>query len=142
MNNPLATLFDQFLKERTCLKNVTPSTLIWYRVAFKNYAATIADDAAPLPTKATMQQFVIKQRERGLRPVTVNTYLGAMNAFCAWLHQKGHVTDRVKLPKLRVERRLLSLVHGEFQIREHSLPGHLGRIRRCAIWPSCFCICW
>jgi putative membrane protein len=33
-------------------------------------------------------------------------------------------------------------VHGEFQIREHSLPGHLGRIRRCAIWPSCFCICW
>jgi len=28
------------------------------------------------------------------------------------------------------------------KIREHSLPGHLGRIRRCATWPSCFCICW
>jgi hypothetical protein len=68
MNNPLATLFDQFLKERTYLKNVTPSTLIWYRVAFKNYAATIADDAPPMPTKAAMQQFVITQRERGIRP--------------------------------------------------------------------------
>ena len=88
MNNPLATLTDQFLKERTYLKNVTPSTLIWYRVAFKNYRAALGDDA-PLPTKAALQEFVIKQRERGVRPVTVNTYIGAMNAFCAWLHRKS-----------------------------------------------------
>jgi len=39
MNNPLATLCDQFLKERTFLKNVTPSTLRWYQVALKNYRA-------------------------------------------------------------------------------------------------------
>ena len=29
MNNPLATLTEQFLKERTYLKNVTPATLVW-----------------------------------------------------------------------------------------------------------------
>ena len=69
MNNPLATLFDQFLKERTYLKNVTPATIVWYQVAFKNYRATIADDASTLPTKGTMQQFVIRQRERAIRPV-------------------------------------------------------------------------
>jgi hypothetical protein len=45
VNYPLATLIDQFLKERTYLKNVTPSTLTWYRVAFKNYRATLPDDA-------------------------------------------------------------------------------------------------
>ena len=29
------------------------------------------------------------------------------------------------------------------KIREHSLPCRdLDSIRRCAIWPSCFCICW
>ncbi len=53
MNHPLATLFEQFLKERTYLKNVTPSTVIWYEVAFRNYRATLPDDAAGLPTKDT-----------------------------------------------------------------------------------------
>ena len=36
------------------LKNVTPSTLVWYQVAFKNYRATLADDDLRLPTKASL----------------------------------------------------------------------------------------
>ena len=47
MNHPLATLFDQFLRERTYLKNVTPRTLIWYRVAFKNYSTAFPDAVVP-----------------------------------------------------------------------------------------------
>jgi site-specific recombinase XerD len=75
-----------------------------------------ADDAPPLPTKNTLQQFVIRQRERSIRPVTVNTDIGAMHAFCAWLHQEGHVAERVKQPKLRVENRVL-VVLTEAQMR-------------------------
>ena len=121
MNHPLAALFEQFLKERTYLKNVTPAALVWYQVAFKNYRASIADDAPPLPTQNTLQQFVIRQRERSIRPVTVNTYIGAMNAFCAWLRQEGHVAERVKQPKLRVENRVL-VVLTEAQRCERSSP--------------------
>jgi integrase/recombinase XerD len=110
VNHPLAALCDQFLKERRFLKNVTEPTLVWYRVAFRNYQHLVAADAAPLPTKATLQQFVVALRERGIRPVTCNTYIGAMNAFCAWLHAEGHARERVKLAKLRVERRLLTLL--------------------------------
>jgi hypothetical protein len=44
MNNPLATLSDQFLKERTYLKNVTPRTLVWYQVAFKCYRKSLSAD--------------------------------------------------------------------------------------------------
>jgi integrase/recombinase XerD len=109
VNHPLAALFDQFLKERRFLKNVTEATLVWYRVAFTNYTSLVATDVA-LPTKATLQQFVVALRERGIKPVTCNTYLGAMNAFCAWLHEEGHTRERVKLAKLRVERRLLTLL--------------------------------
>ena len=47
VNHPEATLFEQFLKERTFLKNVTPSTLVWYQVAFKNYQASLASGASP-----------------------------------------------------------------------------------------------
>jgi hypothetical protein len=84
------------------------------RVAFKTYRASVGDDAAP--TKASLQQFVVRLRERGVRPVTCNTYIGAMNAFCAWLHQQGHVAVRIKLAKLRVERRVLILL-ADNQIR-------------------------
>lgn len=67
-------------------------------------------DGPPLPTKTTLQNFGIRLRERGIRPVTCNTNIGAMNAFCAWLHAEGHVAERIKLPKLRVERRIIQLL--------------------------------
>ncbi|HJZ73175.1 MAG TPA: hypothetical protein VKE51_15630, partial [Vicinamibacterales bacterium] len=51
---PLATLTDRFLKERTYLKNVTPATLRWYRIAFKNYEASFPGEA-PLPSKTALQ---------------------------------------------------------------------------------------
>ena len=103
MNNPLAALTDQFLNERTCLKNVTPSTLLWYQVAFKNYRRAMGDAAAPLPTKITLQEFVIKQRERGLRPVTGQHLHWCDDAFCAWLPSGGpHIGERAKLSNLRV----------------------------------------
>src|SRR5919204_540898 len=81
MNNPLATLTAQFLKERTYLKNVTPSTLIWYRVAFKNYRAALGEDV-PLPTKAALQQFVITQR-----------YLHLLTEDLSASHQKSEGVD-------------------------------------------------
>jgi site-specific recombinase XerD len=61
-------------------------------------------------TKANFQQLVVQLRERGVKPVTVNTYITALNAFALWLHQEGHAPDRVKLPKLKVEQRVLSVL--------------------------------
>ena len=34
MSDPLAILFDQFLKERVYLKAISPRTEVWYRTAF------------------------------------------------------------------------------------------------------------
>jgi site-specific recombinase XerD len=110
MNNPLATLFEKFLKERTYLNNVTPSTIHWYQTAFKNYRATLVAGPPPLPTKGSLQRFVVAMRDRGLKPITCNTNLVAMNAFCLWLHQEEHAPERVKLPRMRVEKRVLQLL--------------------------------
>jgi site-specific recombinase XerD len=63
-----------------------------------------------LPTKGSLQQFVIAMRDRGLKPITCNTNLVAMNAFCLWLHQEEHAPERVKLSKMRVEKRVLQLL--------------------------------
>lgn len=114
MNHPQAALFERFLRERTFLKNVTPRTLVWYRVAFKNYSTACPDEA--LPSRGSLQQFVIGLRERHIKPVTCNTYIAAMNAYCRWLHEEGHATAAVRLQKLRVEKRVLELLD-ETQMR-------------------------
>ena len=109
MNHPLATLTPQFIKERRFLKNVSEKTLIWYRVAFTSFEQSCPKGEEPaLPTKASLQRFVVGLRERNLKPVTCNTDIAAMNAFCLWLQQEGHLNERVKLTRLRVEARVLN----------------------------------
>ena len=52
MNYPLATLSDQFLTERRFVKDVSQKTLVWYRIAFRNYEQSFPPRTAPrLPTK-------------------------------------------------------------------------------------------
>jgi integrase len=42
-----------------------------------------------------------------LRPVAVNTWLRALNAYCRWLRDESVIRDAVKLAPLKVERRLV-----------------------------------
>ncbi|PSH05783.1 MAG: hypothetical protein CXZ00_01200 [Acidobacteria bacterium] len=51
--------FNQFLKERAYLKNVSTRTLGWYRESFKWLEK-------PNPTQADLTDFVIRMREAGL----------------------------------------------------------------------------
>lgn len=88
MSEPLATLFDQFLKERVYLKAVTPKNKLWYRTAWKAFEASQgADGEGGTLTKARLQTFVVHLRDRGLKPRSVNTYLQALNAFARWLRE-------------------------------------------------------
>ena len=45
----MTTLFEQFLKERTYIKNVSRKTLYFYRSSFKAYQKIM--DSATLPIK-------------------------------------------------------------------------------------------
>ena len=69
----LNQLFEQFLRERTYINNVTISTIEWYREAWK--AFTRARPVAPIhpeshPLIGDLQNFVVALRARGIRPVT------------------------------------------------------------------------
>ena len=114
-------LFEQFLRERTYIQNVTPKTLNWYQSAWKAFIASQAPVAERPPSaaligKADLQQFVVILRERGVKPVTCNTWVRALNAFCRWLHEQGEVPDRVKLRPQRLEKRIIS-THNEAILR-------------------------
>ena len=106
--DPLSTslLFEQFLAQRRYLKNVTPSTIEWYQTAFKALQKILGADLPPL-TKSALQAFVVAVRQRGVQPVSCNTYIKALNAFCLWLHEEGHLVERLQLPLLKVEQRII-----------------------------------
>jgi integrase/recombinase XerD len=117
-NDPLssATLFERFIEERRYLKNVTPSTIEWYETAFKALQRA-SGQAAPLITKSSLQAFVVALRQRQVKPVSCNTYIKALNAFCRWLHTERHHPTRLELTLLKLEKRVLQTLTDEQMTR-------------------------
>jgi hypothetical protein len=74
----LDSLFEQFLRERRYLKNVSPKTQVWYQSAWKAFKQTQppdlgtreVDPSTPALTRGHLTTFVVASRDRGLRPVS------------------------------------------------------------------------
>jgi integrase/recombinase XerD len=114
----LQQLFDQFLRERVYVNNITPATREWYECAWKAFGTTLRDrpESSAGVTRADLQHFVITLRERGVKPVSCNTWLRALNAFCRWLHEQGDTPALVKLAPQRLEKRIIR-THDDAAIR-------------------------
>ena len=69
----MSELFEQFLKERQYLKNVTPRTLGYYRKCFKAFRSVVRCDVGGL-TRRTLQDFTVTLRDRHVSPITCNSY--------------------------------------------------------------------
>ena len=52
-------------------------------------------------------------RQRNVKPVPVNTYVKALNAFCRRLHEEGHHAVRLELSLLKLEKRVLQTLTDE-----------------------------
>src|SRR5690349_21745387 len=100
-----SSLFSDFIAQRRYLRNVTPSTIEWYETAFKALQRT--HGAEPPLTRSALQSFVVDLRQRGVKPISCNTYIKALNAFCKWLHDEGHLVQRLELQTLKLEKRIL-----------------------------------
>lgn len=109
----LSTLFEQFLRERRYLKNVTPKTVLWYETAFQALTRTVTVSGPKDLTKSLLQDFVVRLRERGLSPVSCNTYIKALNAFFAWLHAEGHLRAVLTLSPQRTEKRVIQTLSND-----------------------------
>jgi len=75
---------EQFVKERKYLKAVSETTLAWYRISFKAFEHA-------LDSTETINQRIIELRERGVKPVSINTYLRAVKAYWLWQGKKWEV---------------------------------------------------
>src|SRR5687767_2695831 len=97
----LDQLFERFLRERTYIHNVMPKTCDWYQSAWQAFKRSQKVTPSEI-TKADLLAFVVHLRERGVKPVSCNTGLRALNAFCRWLHEQGEAPALVKLRPRRL----------------------------------------
>ena len=103
-----------FVDERRYLKNVTAKTLIWYRSSFRAFSKHLDSITAEGQIKAGVKAGIIHLlEERGITPVSVNVYLRCLNAFFKWLHEEDHVTQLIRIPKLKVEKKVLTILTDE-----------------------------
>jgi integrase/recombinase XerD len=116
-------LFEQFLKEKQYLCNLSPKTIDSYRLAFKAYQRVLSSmrtvRADELPTKDTLKNFVIGMREAGLSPGGCNVYIRSINSYLTWLSENGHCEPlRIKqLPKPQTVIKVFTEQHIQALIR-------------------------
>lgn len=78
------TRFEQFIREKQYLLNVSPCTVSWYRHALKWLPCEN-------PNKDELFDMVIRMRERGLKPTGCNAAIRAINCYLRWSGSEMHV---------------------------------------------------
>ena|SRR5215213_383170 len=65
-------MFEQFVKERVYLKNVSKRTIDFYWDCFRSFERYGGE-----LTKAGLNNYVVNMRKAGVKPVSCNTYISA-----------------------------------------------------------------
>lgn len=68
MHPKLSPRFEQFIREKQYVTNVSPCTLRWYRQALRWFPSE-------RPSQPELQEMVIRMREKGLKETAVNSYI-------------------------------------------------------------------
>jgi integrase/recombinase XerD len=117
-------LFRQFSRERQYIRNVSPRTLDAYQWAWKAFAPALS--GKDQVSKSDVLQRIEELRSAGLSPVSINTYVRSVNAFCHWLFEEGHAPTLLRIPRLKEEHKVLATM----------TPEHVSRLvaYRAATW--------
>jgi integrase/recombinase XerD len=84
--------FQQFIRERQYLKNVSPATVAWHTHNLKWLKSES-------PSQAELNDAVIRMREKGLRATGCNSAIRSINAYLRWIGSECHL-QQMKEPQL------------------------------------------
>jgi integrase/recombinase XerD len=91
--------FEQFIREKRYLSNVTDATVAWYKCSLKWLPSES-------PTQENLKDTVIRMRERGLKVTGCNCAARAINSFLHWDHagtetKCGPGCNHLRIPKIK-----------------------------------------
>jgi integrase/recombinase XerD len=98
-------MVEDFIRDRQYLKGVSPATVAWYRDSFRAFQGA-------LDSKVLIVQRIEELMRRGVKPVSINTYLRAVNAYLRWRHTE-HEAELLRIPRLKEEQKVLATLSSE-----------------------------
>ena len=97
MDSRIQSLFDDFIREKTFVANLSPRTIHYYKQVFRAFRDTGAFDNL---CKLSLSDSIITLRERGTSAGAINTYIRGVNCFLNWLYHE-HNYDRLAMKLLK-----------------------------------------
>lgn len=90
--------FEQFIKEKRFLDNLSEKTIKSYKLAFSWFEKLDGDF-----NKQALNNFVIGLRESGMNPGGCNVKIRSINSFLSWCYENGHNPENLRIKKLKSE---------------------------------------
>ena len=109
----IVALSAAFVSERRYLQNVSPKTLEWYKCSFKAFEPYLSGVAIKMNFGAPCG--------RPSSPTSINDYARCMNAFLKWLVEEEHVSEHIKIPRIKTAEKVSPLLSD----------GQVGALIRC-----------
>jgi len=103
-------LMRKFIQSRMLHRNVTDSTVVWYCsswIAFREQVSQAKDES---DLRQKLHDGIMIIARRNLKPNTVNCYVRCMQAFTNWLLELEYIKRPIRLPKQKVEERILKVL--------------------------------
>jgi integrase/recombinase XerD len=97
--------FENYILDRKYLRNVSPKTLLWYKDIQRAFPALNIE--SPQTFRESAMQAVRGHLERGVKPVSVNSWLTGVRAYGIWLWQEGHLKEKPRIELLKYEQKIL-----------------------------------
>jgi integrase/recombinase XerD len=100
------SLFALFLQEKRFITNCTERTLECYQEIFDRWQKF----AGGVPTQESLTRFVVGMRRHGHAVTTVNISIRSFNVFLSWLHENGHLAERLRMKQLKGEKKVMRVL--------------------------------
>ena len=97
----MQNLFEAFVRERRYARGVSARTEVWYHQSWNAFESALTATSPEALSRSTFIAAIEELISRGVKPVTVNTYARAINAFLRSLHDDGHLSTLLRIPKLK-----------------------------------------
>ena len=107
--------FQDYIQDRKYTRNVSAKTLLWYTDVWRAFGPYLNTESAQ-SIRESVRRAVADLLAKGIRPVSVNSWLTGVRAYCLWLYAEGHLKDRPKVQLLKCERRVIATLSEE-QVR-------------------------
>jgi integrase/recombinase XerD len=104
-------LFDQFVRERQFLTNVTEKTLVYYQTAWRKWQPHLVQVHSEAELRPATRAAITELSASGkICARSINTYICVLQTLLNWMFEQELLQKRIKIPKLRCEKKLVSVL--------------------------------